>query len=162
MKGRVEVYCGQGKGKTSSALGHCIKAAGQGKQVIIVQFLKGKDTEEISFIRRLEPEIQLFSFENYEQHYMDLTPEQKKEQEHFIGNGLCYTKKVIDTRQCDVLVLDEVLGLLDLGLLSEEELVALVSGRDEELEVIMTGRRLPDSLKDWVDDIYCINTIKES
>ena len=48
MKGRVEVYCGQGKGKTSSALGHCIKAAGQGKQVIIVQFLKGKDTEEIS------------------------------------------------------------------------------------------------------------------
>ena len=79
MKGRVEVYCGQGKGKTSSALGHCIKAAGQGKQVIIVQFLKGKDTEEISFIRRLEPEIQLFSFEKYEQHYMDLTPEQKKE-----------------------------------------------------------------------------------
>ena len=117
MKGRVEVYCGQGKGKTSSALGHCIKAAGQGKQVIIVQFLKGKDTEEISFIRRLEPEIQLFSFEKYEQHYMDLTPEQKKEQEHFIGNGLCYTKKVIDTRH---------------------------------------------SLKDWVDDIYCINTIKES
>ena len=162
MKGRVEVYCGQGKGKTSSALGHCIKAAGQGKQVIIVQFLKGKDTEEISFIRRLEPEIQLFSFEKYEQHYMDLTPEQKKEQEHFIGNGLCYTKMVIDTRQCDVFVLDEVLGLLDLGLLSEEELVALVSGRDEELEVIMTGRRLPDSLKDWVDDIYCINTIKES
>ena len=162
MKGRVEVYCGQGKGKTSSALGHCIKAAGQGKQVIIVQFLKGKDTEEISFIRRLEPEIQLFSFEKYEQHYMDLTPEQKKEQEHFIANCLCYTKKVIDTRQCDVLVLDEVLGLLDLGLLSEEELVALVSGRDEELEVIMTGRRLPDSLKDWVDDIYCINTIKES
>ena len=162
MKGRVEVYCGQGKGKTSSALGHCIKAAGQGKQVIIVQFLKGKDTEEISFIRRLEPEIQLFSFEKYEQHYMDLTPEQKKEQEHFIGNGLCYTKKVIDTRQCAVLVLDAVLGLLDLGLLSEEELVALVSGRDEELEVIMTGRRLPDSLKDWVDDIYCINTIKES
>ena len=158
MKGRVEVYCGQGKGKTSSALGHCIKAAGQGKQVIIVQFLKGKDTEESS----LEPEIQLFSFEKYEQHYMDLTPEQKKEHEHFIGNGLCYTKKVIDTRQCDVLVLDEVLGLLDLGLLSEEELVALVAERDEELEVIMTGRRLPDSLKDWVDDIYCINVIKES
>ncbi|MDD3185831.1 MAG: cob(I)yrinic acid a,c-diamide adenosyltransferase [Anaerostipes sp.] len=162
MDGQVKVYYGQGKGKTSSAIGLCLRAAGQGKEAIIVQFLKGKDTEEIGFIRRLEPEVQLFSFEKYDKYYMDLSQEQKEEQEHFIRNGLNYAKKVIDTRQCDVLVLDEVLGLLDLGLLKEEELLSLLEGMDEDMEVILTGQFLPDFIKDWANSIYCIQTIKES
>jgi cob(I)alamin adenosyltransferase len=162
MEGRVEVYCGRGKGKTSCAIGHCIKAAGQAKQVIVVQFLKGKDTEEISFIRRLEPEVQLFRFEKYEKHYMDLNEEEKKDQDHFIFNGLKYAQKVIDTRQCDVLVLDEVLGLLDLEIIKPKDLIELLESRDEELTVIMTGRSLPEELIDYVDGVYCIDTIKES
>ena len=60
MEGRVEIYCGQGRGKTSCAIGQCVKAAGQEKQIIMVQFLKGKETEELSFFKRLEPEVQLF------------------------------------------------------------------------------------------------------
>lgn len=47
MEGRVEIYCGQGRGKTSCAIGQCVKAAGQEKQIIMVQFLKGKETEEL-------------------------------------------------------------------------------------------------------------------
>lgn len=53
MEGRVEIYCGQGRGKTSCAIGQCVKAAGQEKQIIMVQFLKGKETEELSFFKRL-------------------------------------------------------------------------------------------------------------
>ena len=162
MKGRVEAYYGSGKGKTSCAIGHCVQAAGQDKQVIIVQFLKGKDTEEISFIRRLEPEVQLFRFEKYEKQYINLSEEEKKDQDHYIFNGLKYAQKVIDTRQCDVLVLDEVLGLLDLELIKPENLIELLENRDEELEVIMTGRSLPEELIDYVDAAYCINTVKES
>lgn len=162
MEGRVEVYCGQGKGKTSCAIGHCIKAAGQEKRVIIVQFLKGKDTEEISFIKRLEPEVQLFRFEKYEKPYKDLNEEEKKEQDHFIFNGLKYARKVIDTRQCDLLILDEVLGLLDLGLIKPDDLVKLLSERDDELDVIMTGRSLPEKLIAHVDGVYQIETVKES
>ena len=162
MEGRVEVYCGQGKGKTSCAIGHCIKAAGQAKQVIIVQFLKGKDTEEIDFIRRLEPEVQLFRFEKYEKQYKDLSEEEKKEQDHYIFNGLKYAKKVIDTRQCDVLILDDVLGLLDLKIIEPSNLIDLLKERSEELDVIMTGRSLPEELMDYVDAVYCIETMKES
>ena len=69
MEGRVEIYCGQGRGKTSCAIGQCVKAAGQEKQIIMVQFLKGKETEELSFFKRLEPEVQLFRFEKYERLY---------------------------------------------------------------------------------------------
>ena len=84
MEGRVEIYCGQGRGKTSCAIGQCVKAAGQEKQIIMVQFLKGKETEELSFFKRLEPEVQLFRFEKYERLYEDLNEEEKKEQDHFI------------------------------------------------------------------------------
>ena len=162
MEGRVEVYCGQGKGKTSCAIGHCIKAAGQAKQVIIVQFLKGKSTEEIDFIRRLEPEVQLFRFEKYDKEYKDLNEEEKKDQDHYIFNGLKYAKKVIDARQCDVLILDEVLGLLDLQIIKPSNLIELLEERSEELSVIMTGRSLPEELIGYVDAVYRIDTVKES
>ena len=162
MEGRVEVYCGQGKGKTSCAIGHCIKAAGQAKQVIIVQFLKGKGTEEIDFIRRLEPEVQLFRFEKYDKEYKDLNEEEKKDQDHYIFNGLKYAKKVIDARQCDVLILDEVLGLLDLHIIEPSNLIELLEDRSEELSIIMTGRSLPEELSDCGDAVYRIDTVKES
>ena len=162
MEGRVEVYCGQGKGKTSCAIGHCIKVAGQAEQVIIVQFLKGKGTEEIDFIRRLEPEVQLFRFEKYDKEYKDLNEEEKKDQDHYIFNGLKYAKKVIDARQCDVLILDEVLGLLDLHIIEPSNLIELLEDRSEELSIIMTGRSLPEELIGCVDAVYRIDTVKES
>lgn len=162
MEGRVEVYCGQGRGKTSCAIGQCVKAAGQAKQVIIVQFLKGKETEELGFFKRLEPEVQLFRFEKYDKQYQDLSEEEKKDQDHFIYNGLKYAHKVIDTRQCDVVVLDEILGLLDLGLLKSEELIEMIRDIGEDQQIIMTGRQIPDGLIEHIDAVYCISTIKES
>lgn len=162
MEGRVEVYCGQGRGKTSCAIGQCVKAAGQAKQVIIVQFLKGKETEELGFFRRLEPEVQLFRFEKYDKQYQDLSEEEKKEQDHFIYNGLKYAHKVIDTRQCDVVVLDEILGLLDLGLLKVQELIEMIENIGEDQLILMTGRQIPEELIEHIDAVYCISTIKES
>lgn len=162
MEGRVEVYCGQGRGKTSCAIGQCVQAAGQAKQVIIVQFLKGKETEELGFFKRLEPEVQLFRFEKYDKQYQDLSEEEKKEQDHFIYNGLKYAHKVIDTRQCDVVVLDEILGLLDLGLLKVQELIEMIENIGEDQLILMTGRQIPEELIEHIDAVYCISTIKES
>ena len=88
--------------------------------------------------------------------------EEKKEQDHFIYNGLKYAHKVIDTRQCDVVVLDEVLGLLDLGLLKTEELVEMLENRSDDQLIIMTGRQIPDELIPYTDAVYCISTVKES
>ena len=134
MEGRVEIYCGQGRGKTSCAIGQCVKAAGQEKQIIMVQFLKGKETEELKLFQTFRTRSTVVRFEKYERLYEDLNEEEKKEQESFIYNGLKYAHKVIDTRQCDMVVLDEVLGLLDLGLLKTEELV-------EMLKIVVMTRR---------------------
>ena len=72
-KGQITVFCGEGKGKTSAALGQGIFAASQGKSVIIIQFLKGKAGEQIDFIKRLEPEIKVFSFEKLDINYQALS-----------------------------------------------------------------------------------------
>lgn len=157
----VQVYCGEGRGKTSASIGQCIQLASLGKQVVVVQFLKGKSSEELDFLKRLEPEIKVFRFEKNDCPYEDLTTEQKQEQEVNIYNGLHYARKVVDTKSCDVLVLDEVLGLLDhkiVGIDLMEELIHLAEG---EIELILTGRELPNAVKDLAGSVYQINTIKE-
>ena len=78
----VQVYYGTGKGKTSAAVGQCIRAASLGQSVIIIQFLKGKDSEEYNFIDKLEPDIKLFRFEKAMQSYDELLDSQKKEEKH--------------------------------------------------------------------------------
>ncbi len=110
-KGIVQIYYGTGKGKTSAAVGQCIRAASQGLSVIIIQFLKGKEAEEFNFLGKLEPEIKLFRFEKAERSYDLLLASQQKDERKNILNGFNFAKKVIDTGECDVLVLDEVLGL---------------------------------------------------
>ena len=64
---------------------------------------------------------------------------------------LKYAHKVIDTRQCDMVVLDEVLGLLDLGLLKTEELVEMLENRSDDQTIIMTGRQIPEALIPYAD-----------
>ena len=119
----VQVFYGPGKGKTSAAVGQCIRAASLGQSVIIIQFLKGKDAEEFNFLERLEPDIKLFRFEKSEESYDSLLPSQKKEEQQNILNGFNFAKKVIDTGECDVLVLDEVLGLLDFGIIEVSDII---------------------------------------
>ena len=70
---KVTAYCGDGKGKTTAALGYAVQAAGQGKNVIIIQFLKGKKDEEMEFLRRLEPEVKFFSFAKSEKNFVELS-----------------------------------------------------------------------------------------
>lgn len=162
MKSATEVYYGRGKGKTSSAVGICIREAGNGKSVMIVQFLKGKDFTELELIKRLEPEINLFRFEKHDGDYGDLSDSEKEEEIMNIKNGLNYVKKVLTTGQCDVLVVDEFLGLIDCGIISVEEAKQLILEKNEGMELILTGTKLPEGLSDVADDIYRIEAVKES
>ena len=91
----VQVYFGDGKGKTTAAIGQCIRAASMGHQVIVIQFLKGRDAEEFSFLNKLEPDIKLFRFERAREHYCNLTKEEQAEERKNILNGLNFAKKVI-------------------------------------------------------------------
>ena len=157
----VQVFYGPGKGKTSAAVGQCIRAASLGQSVIIIQFLKGKDAEEFNFLERLEPDIKLFRFEKSEESYDLLLPSQQKEDKQNILNGFNFAKKVIDTGECDVLVLDEVLGLLDIGLIEVSDIIKLIELRDDYTRLVLTGRNLPEELREYVNIISKLDLEKD-
>ena len=145
-RGKLQVYFGSGRGKTTAALGQAIREASGGKTVIIIQFLKGRQPEQISFIQRLEPEIKLFRFQRREAAFEELSPKEREEEIMSMKNGLSFAKKVLATGECDLLILDGILKLLGPGILKEEELEQLLDARDEA-DVILTGNLLPDWLR---------------
>lgn len=155
-KGLTQIYCGPGKGKTSVAIGQAIRAIGHGKRAIVIQFLKGRATSKLDYLSALEPDVRLFRFEKKDNYYEDLTPEEKLEENLNIRNGLNFARKVLATSECDLLVLDEILGVVDAGVISVEELCAIIRAKTEETDVILTGRRLPEELREIADEVYNI------
>lgn len=161
MEGSIQVYYGTGRGKTTAALGLGIRCAGNGKQVIMVQFLRRKHSDTLNFLKKLEPELQIFRFESCTDGYDHLSEEKRKEQLANIKMALSYTKKVMDTSQCDLLILDGIFGLVDYDIISVEELKELILKKDESMDLILTGRSLPDEIREMADAIYLISTEKE-
>ena len=159
--GRVQVYYGNGRGKTSAALGYAIHEASKDGSVVIIQFLKQKDDDEISFIRRLEPEIRLFRFQKSEKFYDELSEQEQLEEQLSMKNGMSYARKVLQTGECSTLILDEVLGLLDNGIVTDEDLINLIRVKSEETDLILTGRVISDAIFESADQVYEICTKKE-
>lgn len=160
-KGTLQIYCGNGKGKTTAALGQAIREASKGKTVFIVQFLKGRDLEEISFIQRLEPEIKLFRFQRKDEAFQELSLQEQEEEIMNMKNGLGFARKVLATGECDVLILDEVLGLVEQGIATEADIRTVLDEASEETDVIFTGITVSDKMKCWADGIYQITAVKE-
>lgn len=158
-KGLVYIYAGDGRGKSPAALGRAMQAAVQGKNVVIIQFLKGKEFEDSDFLRRMEPEIKLFRFEKSDENFAMLSEEKKKEEISNIKNGMNFAKKVLATGECDLLILDEMLGLVERKIVSVEELRAMLECR-EETSVILTGAKLDDDICILADEVSKIETVK--
>ncbi|MBP3218825.1 MAG: cob(I)yrinic acid a,c-diamide adenosyltransferase, partial [Lachnospiraceae bacterium] len=87
------------------------------------------------------------------------TPEQREEEKENIRNGFHYARKVLVTGECDILILDEILGVLDNNFITVDELKNLIELRGET-SVILTGRSMPDGLYGSVDDITELKTVR--
>ena len=158
--GRVIAYYGNGRGKTSSALGYALAEAGKGDTAIIISFLKQKDNDVSEFMKRLEPEIRVFRFQKSEKIYNDLTEEERMEENGNMMNGLNYARKTLANGDCSVLVLDEILGLLDRGIISMDEMKILLDRREPETDLILTGRVLHEELLPYIDEAFEISVTK--
>ena len=158
-RGIVHIYTGDGRGKSPAALGRAVQAAAAGEQVVIIQFLKGKGLEDTEFVRRLEPEIKLFRFEKSDGFYEELPEEKKAEEDMNIRNGMNFAKKVLSTGECNLLILDEVLGLIEKNIISVEDVENLLNQRGET-DVILTGISLNDEICSLADEVSKIETLK--
>lgn len=158
-KGLVYIYAGDGRGKSPAALGRALQAAMEGKNVVIIQFLKGSASRNSDFLRRMEPEIKLFTFEKSDGNYEDLSDEKQQEEVANIKNGMNFARKVLATRECDLLILDEMLRLTEKGIVPVEELKAMLECR-EDTDIILTGVRLSDDICILADEVSKIETVK--
>nr|WP_302596863.1 cob(I)yrinic acid a,c-diamide adenosyltransferase [uncultured Cellulosilyticum sp.] len=159
-KGLVEVYYGTGKGKTTAAIGLGIRALGNNYKVIMVQFLKNNDTSECKMLKNLEPQFKVFNFEKKRGFTWELTEEEKAEITSETQNALKFASKVMDTGECDVLILDEILNTVGLGLIGEEALCEIIDNKPEEVELVLTGRTLSEEIAKRADYISNIEAIK--
>lgn len=158
-QGMIHIFSGDGHGKTPAAWGEALHAASEGKSVIIIQFLKGKGIRDTEFIKRLEPEIKFFKFEKSDENFSDLSEERKKEEIQNIKNGVNFAKKVLATNGCDLLILDEILGLIDVGVITVEDLKVILASKQEETTLIMTGIQLSDEICVLADEVSRIEKV---
>lgn len=158
-KGSIYIYSGEGRGKSAAAIGRAVQSATEGKRVVIIQFLKGKGLEDSDFLKRMEPEIKLFRFEKSGENFEQLPEDRKHEEIGNIKNGINFARKVLATGECDLLVLDEVLGLLEKDIVDVEELKGILEGR-EGTSIILTGINLPDPICILADEVSKIDTVK--
>ncbi|WP_394526357.1 cob(I)yrinic acid a,c-diamide adenosyltransferase [Lacrimispora sp. JR3] len=160
-RGTIQVICGEGKGKTAAAFGMGIEALMKNRNVIVIQFLKGCTGRGSSdIIKRLEPEMKIFRFEKCDGFFENLTKEEQDEERMNIRNGLNFARKVVSTGECDLLILDEILGILDQKIIEAEELVKLLQTKDDEMDIIMTGKVFSKEVEPYVDSILEINHVK--
>lgn len=159
-KGMIQIYTGDGHGKSPAALGRAIQVAVKGTNVVIIQFLKGKGLGESDFLKRLEPEIKLFRFEKSDGNFAELPEERKTEEIQNIKNGMNYAKKVLSTGECGLLILDEVLGLIEKEIITVEDLKNVLECRSENTDIILTGIALNDEICVLADEVSKIETVK--
>lgn len=107
----------------------------------------------------MEPEIKLFRFEKSDGNFVELPEEKKQEEIQNIRNGIGFAKKVLTTGECDLLILDEVLGLVEKGIITEDDLKALLECRGDT-DVILTGITLNDEICVLADEVSKIETVK--
>ncbi|MCD7726037.1 MAG: cob(I)yrinic acid a,c-diamide adenosyltransferase [Clostridiales bacterium] len=159
-RGMIQIYSGEGHGKSPAALGRAIQTACNGENVVIIQFLKGRGLTDSEFVKRLEPEIKIFRFEKSEEDFRNLSGDRREEEIRNIRNGLSFAKKVLNTGECSLLILDEVLGLIDNEILSVEELKNLLAAKPEEMDIIMTGIALDDKVCVLADEVTRVETMR--
>ena len=151
--GLVHIYCGDGKGKTSAAIGLAVRAAGRGKQVVFARFLKTEDSGEVPGLGTL-PGITVLPCEK-SFGFVSAMDEQTR-REAAVYNRSLLERAVTEVRGKDVLVLDELLAAVSYGFIPEERVLVLLSENRERLEIVMTGRRAPEALlseADYVSEI---------
>lgn len=156
-KGLIHIYCGDGKGKTTAAIGLAARCAGAGGKILLFQFLKGNSSSERNILREIKNIDVVDGIENMK-FVWNMTDEEKAEA------ARSYKKifKDIANRAADynMVILDEVIPALKYDFISEQELVDFLKSKPERTEIVLTGRNPSDKLMALADYVTEMKKIK--
>ena len=154
-KSCIHIYCGDGKGKTTAAVGLAVRAAGNGKKVVLTQFLKDGRSSELNILREL-PQIKVLSCTRCFGFFWNMSEEQKEEaRKAYTDLFEEAVREAIDSHAF-LLVMDEFVAAYNHGMIDREKALNFLKNKPEELEVVLTGREpAPElvELADYVSEI---------
>ena len=146
-KGYIQVYTGNGRGKTTAAFGLALRAWGAGLKVYIGQFIKGGEYSEIKAFKHFKPRIKV---EQYGSGCFIIKNPSKKDIES-AEKGFKTVKKIISESRYDVVILDELNIILHLNMIPVDDVIDVLRKRPKNMEVIITGRYAPKDLLEAAD-----------
>ena len=155
--GRIHIYYGDGKGKTTAAVGLAVRAAGSGLKVLFFQFLKDNSSNERKILEAL-PGVTCLPGREPVKFVSKMNGDERIEFRHYNNKALDEIIKFCGP--FDMLILDEALCALNLEVLSEEKLISFIQHKPRGLEIVMTGPRLPDNLLEMADYVTEVRKVK--
>lgn len=154
-RGMFHIYTGNGKGKTTAAIGLSIRALGAEKNVFFAQFIKGRHYSELDILSRLDRiKVEQFGRRCF------IREEPDEEDIRLAREGLTKAAAILQSGEYDLVILDEATIALYYELFSLEELMQAVENRDDRVEVVVTGRSAPEELIEAADLVTEMNKIK--
>lgn len=159
-KGYVQIYTGNGKGKTTAAVGLATRAAGNKFRVCMVQFLKGGATGELESVKLMAPYFTIHRFERPRGFFWTLNEKEKAELQEDINKAYMFCMEQLKERKCDILIMDEIMGTLSNGLVTQQQIIDLIDAKPEDVELILTGRNVPEEIMKRADLVTEMRDIK--
>jgi len=159
-KGLLVVYTGNGKGKTTAALGMCIRAVGYDWSICIIQFVKGSwKYGELKGLKQLEPNVELHVIG---EGFVGIVDDDKDIQEHrdAAAKGVALAEEKLRSEQYQLVILDELNVACDPGVVSEQEFANILDSRSDKQHLVITGRNAPDLLIEKADLVTEMTEIK--
>lgn len=146
--GLVHIYCGDGKGKTTAAVGLAVRAAGRGLRVVIARFLKTDDSGEVSVLKEI-PGITVIPCRRTFGFFSSMDEETKREAAAY--NRSLFEEAAALAGTADLLILDEIMAAVNYGMVEETAVLSFLEKRPENLEVVLTGRNPSESFLESAD-----------
>jgi cob(I)alamin adenosyltransferase len=157
-KGLIQIYTGNGKGKTTAALGLALRAAGQGFNVLILQFMKlQKNVGEIKILESTNLPIKI---EQYGRRVFFKTRTCEPMDIHMAHRGLRAFENAMENEPYDMIILDEINTAIHFGLLGSEEIIRIIAHKPPNLHLILTARKAAKGLIDIADLVTEMRDIK--
>ena len=151
----IHIYCGDGKGKSTAAMGLALRAAGSGEKVLVTQFLKDGTSSELKILREL-PGVQVRTCEKKFGFFWNMTEEQKVQAKEAYEELFEKAAQIATEENIFLLVMDEFMAAYNHGMIDQEKALKFLKERPEKLEVVLTGRDpAPElvELADYVSEI---------
>ncbi|MHB1393411.1 MAG: cob(I)yrinic acid a,c-diamide adenosyltransferase [Clostridia bacterium] len=156
----IHIYTGDGKGKTTAAVGLGVRACGRGMKVLMVQFLKGAQTGEMFTIEKLKPDFELCRHKEIGEFSWNMTQEELKEMKQHIENLFQYAVKEAMSGRRDLIILDEIMAAITSGFIAMDEVLSFAKNKPSGLELVMTGRSASLKMIQFADYVSEIKAVK--